>query len=82
LTTSKKKLTIKAHISTQFFRLSLAESSKQFLNDSLKRDTKTIRELEIYLAKSTKQIYEKQREIDELKLGQLDRKVSIITRLF
>lgn len=58
-------------------KLTLAESSKQFLDESLKRDSKTIRELEIYLAKITKQIYERQREIDELKLGQLDRKVCI-----
>jgi hypothetical protein len=62
-------------------KLSLAESSKQTLNESLKRDAKTIRELEVYLAKITKQIYERQREIDELKLGQLDRKVRLVTTI-
>ncbi|KAI6232211.1 hypothetical protein M3Y95_00462600 [Aphelenchoides besseyi] len=55
-------------------KLQLAESSRQDLDESLKRDAKTIRELEIYLARVTKQIYDRQREIDELKLGQLDKK--------
>ncbi|KAI6226437.1 hypothetical protein M3Y99_01294100 [Aphelenchoides fujianensis] len=55
-------------------KLQLAESSRQQMDESLKRDAKTIRELEIYLSKITKQIYERQREIDELKLGQLDKK--------
>ena len=31
--------------------------------------------MEIYLTKLTKQIYERQRELDQLKLGELDKKV-------
>lgn len=33
--------------------------------------------MEIYLTKLTKQIYERQRELDQLKLGELDKKVFV-----
>ncbi|CAD5228592.1 unnamed protein product [Bursaphelenchus okinawaensis] len=58
-------------------KLNVAETNAQELQGEVSRDQKTIRELETYLARVTRQIYERQRQIDDLKLGQLDRKAEI-----
>ncbi|CAD5235067.1 unnamed protein product [Bursaphelenchus xylophilus] len=55
-------------------KLFVAESNANDLQEEINRDTKTIRELEVHLARITKQLYERQRAIDDMKLGQLDRK--------